>query len=152
MTTWNEVEATPVPEGVVHLRVPAQPVHLRLVRLMMADLAGQLDFHLESISELRIAVDEACAELVDIAGGPDSDLECEFRISGHGIEFQAIVPTKPAAFLDTQGFGWQVLATMVDEVELLDRTALSTADGRLAAISPNFLGIRLAKRDTRDDT
>jgi serine/threonine-protein kinase RsbW len=152
VTTWRKAEPVPVPEGIVHLRVPAQPVHLRLVRLMIADLAGQLDFDLESISELRIAADEACAELIGVAAGADADLECEFRVSGRGIELRAIVPSKPGASLDLHGFGWQVLATMVDEVEPLDEAALRSANGALVAISPNFVGIRLAKRDSRDDT
>jgi serine/threonine-protein kinase RsbW len=61
-------ETTPMdPAGdmPVRLRVPAHPQYLRLVRLVASSMAGDLGFPLEELDEVRIAVDEVGAALLD---------------------------------------------------------------------------------------
>jgi serine/threonine-protein kinase RsbW len=123
--------------GVVHLGVPAGSTHLRLVRLMVADVAGQRDFELEAISELRMAADEACAQLVGVAE-PDSILECAVRPDGATIELRATVAPRSGASIDQETFGWRVLSCLVDEAELITP-------------EPGRVGIRLCKSDVLPD-
>src|SRR5688500_8363327 len=58
---------------VVVLRLPADGAYLSVLRTATAGLASRLDFTLDDIEDLRIAVDEACAMLLPQAV-PGADL------------------------------------------------------------------------------
>src|SRR4029078_13412021 len=62
------------------LRVPADGAYVSVLRTMTAGLAARLDFTVDDIEDLRIAVGEACA-LVLPEADPDADLEAEFRLT-----------------------------------------------------------------------
>ena len=57
----------------VSLRVPADGAYVSVLRTMTAGLAARLDFTVDDIEDLRIAVGEACA-LVLPEAGPGGDL------------------------------------------------------------------------------
>ena len=63
----------------VMLRIPADSAYLAVLRTATAGLAARLDFTLDDIEDLRIAVDEACAMVLPQAR-PDSDLTCTFDL------------------------------------------------------------------------
>lgn len=135
----SEVESVGTPDAVdgqgtvVEVRTSASAALIPTIRAVASDLAARADFDLDAISDLRMAVDEACATLVDIAS-PDSALHCAFRVQGGVIEVEAQVDTvRPDAGVSTDTFGWRVLQTLADEVELRG------TDGRT-------VGIRLNKR------
>ncbi len=51
----------------VEVRLPAAGAYLSVLRTATAGLAARLDFTLDEIEDLRIAVDEACAILLQQA-------------------------------------------------------------------------------------
>ena len=51
-------------EDAVEIRLPADSAYLSILRTATAGLAARLDFTLDEIEDLRIAVDEACAMLL----------------------------------------------------------------------------------------
>ncbi len=61
----------------VTVRMPADGAYLSVLRTATAGLAARLDFTLDDIEDMRIAVDEACAMLLSQAI-PGSSLECSF--------------------------------------------------------------------------
>ena len=63
----------------VTVRMPAEGAYLSVLRTATAGLAARLDFTLDEIEDLRIAVDEACAMLLSQAV-PGSNLECGFTL------------------------------------------------------------------------
>lgn len=92
------------------------------VRAMAAHLAGQADFDVDTIADLRLAVDEACNSLIELAA-PDATLSCTFTVPEVGADrmhVEVATATRPsAAGVDTGGFGWQLLRALTDEVELV---------------------------------
>lgn len=101
----------------VVLRVPATPAYVSLVRTAAATLGARLDVGIDQIDDLRLAVDEACALLLQ-HGETDSDLECHFRlVRPEALHLQARVRSngKP---LRTSGFVWTVLTALVDDVSV----------------------------------
>ena len=54
-------------DDVVRLELPAATQHLRLARLAAASLATDLGFGLGAIEDLRVAVDELCAAVIEEA-------------------------------------------------------------------------------------
>jgi hypothetical protein len=65
------------------LLVPAVPSSLRLARLTASSLAADLDWSLDDIEDLRIAVDELTAALM--AGADDATLELDFTRLGRAL-------------------------------------------------------------------
>ena len=76
----------------LELRVPTTPTQLPAVRAMAGDLAMRMDYDLDSVEDLRLAVDEACATLVLVAAG-DAPLSVVFETSRAGLHIDAWVPT-----------------------------------------------------------
>src|SRR3954469_15418854 len=100
----------------LELRVPTTPTQLPAVRAMAGDLAMRMDYDLDSVEDLRLAVDEACATLVLVADG-DLPLTVIFETSRAGLHIDAWVPTTESTDVPRDGFGWAVLQTLVDNVE-----------------------------------
>jgi serine/threonine-protein kinase RsbW len=99
----------------VNIRMPADGAYLSVLRTATAGLAARLDFTLDDIEDLRIAVDEACAMLLGQAV-PGSSLECSFALSHDELIITVSVPSlnprPPAA--DT--FAWTVLSALAGSV------------------------------------
>ena len=97
----------------VELRLPADPAYVSVLRTTSAGLAARLDFTLDDIEDLRIAVGEACA-LVLPEAAPDADLTSRFWLGSGELTVTVTVPTEATAELDTDSFAWQVLTTLAD--------------------------------------
>lgn len=123
----------PAPRNVL-VRVGATAAQLPLLRVVAGDLAARADFDLDAAADLRLAVDEAAAELVTVAA-PGSEISCTFVVAEDGLEAKVTVPAAPATELRTDSFGWRVLSTLVDDVHLLE----NSDDGR------RVLGIVMTK-------
>jgi serine/threonine-protein kinase RsbW len=100
----------------LELRVPTTPTQLPAVRAMAADLAMRMDYDLDAVEDLRLAVDEACATLATIVVG-DEPLTVVFETHRSGLHIDAWVPTKEGTEVPRDGFGWAILQTLVDSVE-----------------------------------
>lgn len=118
----SELDFSPSPEpadgvSIVEVRTSATAALIPTIRAVASDLAARADFDLDAISDLRMAVDEACATLVDLAA-PSSVLRCTFQIRPERIEVQAEVQAEDAdAAVSTDTFGWRVLQTLADDVQ-----------------------------------
>ena len=74
----------------VEVRTSATAALIPTIRAVASDLAARADFDLDAISDLRMAVDEACATLVD-AADPTSVLQCRFLVRPERIRVHAEV-------------------------------------------------------------
>jgi serine/threonine-protein kinase RsbW len=54
---------------VVRITVPARAEFLHVVRTVVGSVAARHDLTIDAIEDLRIAVDEACAQLLAVRGG-----------------------------------------------------------------------------------
>ncbi|MFI0792213.1 ATP-binding protein [Micromonospora rubida] len=99
-------------DDVVHLTVPADGGYLGVLRTATAGLAARLQFALDEIEDLRIAVDEACAMLLAIATR-DAELECRFAVTDDALTVEVTVPTVRGATLPSESsFAWKVLTAL----------------------------------------
>ncbi len=101
---------------VVSIRLPAAGAYLSVLRTATAGLAARLDFTLDEIEDLRIAVDEACAMLLAQAL-PGAALECEFELSRDMIRTSVSVLTLDGQPPARDTFAWTVLSALVGEVD-----------------------------------
>ncbi len=100
----------------VTVRLPAASAYLSVLRTATAGLAARLDFTLDEIEDLRIAVDEACAMLLSQAV-PGSDLECEFELTGDAMRIAVSVLTVDGQEPSRDTFAWTVLSSLAGEVD-----------------------------------
>ena len=109
-----------VPAGatrdVVQLRLPAAGAYLSVLRTATAGLASRLDFTIDDIEDLRIAVDEACAMLLAQAV-PGADLECRFELTADAIDVAVSVLTLDGEQPSRDTFAWTVLTALAGEVD-----------------------------------
>jgi serine/threonine-protein kinase RsbW len=126
----------------LELRVPTSPTQLPAVRAMTGDLAMRMDFDLDAVEDLRLAVDEACAILAAIAVR-DVPLTVVFEASRDALRIDAWVPTTAGTDVPRDGFGWAVLQTLVDSVDAGPGTQSTVAAGN-GTESP-VAGIALVK-------
>lgn len=112
--------ATQTPPSGVHdsvaVRLPATSVYLSVLRTVTAGLAARLDFTLDEIEDLRIAVDEACGLLL-AKPQPDGELECQFQLDEDTVHVHVSAPTVDGAEPARDSFAWNVLAALVGEVD-----------------------------------
>ena len=101
---------------VVTLRVPAAGAYLSVLRTATAGLAARLDFTLDEIEDLRIAVDEACAMLLADAV-PGGDVECTVELEADSIRVTVAVMTLDGTEPSRDTFAWQVLSALAGEVD-----------------------------------
>jgi len=112
----------------ITLTLPTGAEHIRLARLVASGLVAQLDYGLDDVEDLRIAVDELCSLVVEHAR-PASVLTVAYEVVDHMITVRAAAPTEGA------GSG-QVEADELSRLILMaaaDEHTLSSADGEVVA-------------------
>ncbi|GAB2810328.1 anti-sigma regulatory factor [Actinocorallia aurea] len=101
---------------VVTVKLPAASAYLSVLRTATAGLAVRLDFTIDEIEDLRIAVDEACAMLLAQAV-PGTDLTCEFELTGDAMRISVSVLTVDGRTPSRDTFAWTVLSSLAGEVD-----------------------------------
>lgn len=95
----------------VELRLPADSAYASVLRTTTAGLAARLDFPIDDIEDLRIAVGEASAMVLPEAR-PDSDLVCRFYMNPGELTVRIGVEVDHDVVPDEDSFAWQVLTTL----------------------------------------
>ena len=119
-------------DDVVELTLPADGAYLSVLRTATAGLAARLDFTLDEIEDLRIAVDEACALLLPDAL-PDAHLSCVFSLTSESLSVTVTVPSRTGRVPRRNTFAWTVLSALAGDVD-----ASTGRDGQVS--------VRLLKR------
>lgn len=69
----------------VVLELPADPKLLRVARVTVASVAGELPLTLQDVDDLRVAVDELAAVVIEDVG-PEAVLRLEVRVHDDALE------------------------------------------------------------------
>ena len=96
--------------------MPAESAYLSVLRTAAAGLAARLDFTLDEIEDLRIAIDEACAMLLAQAI-PGTDLECVFELGADLVTITVSVTSTEARMPARDTFAWTVLSALAGSVD-----------------------------------
>ena len=89
-----------MPDQVV-IRIPPSTPHIGLVRATASALAALQDFTYDQITDLHIAIDEACSRIIAASDPTPTRLELAFKVREGGLEVEARgdAPLKPGAVL-----------------------------------------------------
>jgi serine/threonine-protein kinase RsbW len=133
----------PAPRLLATLRFAAEKEYLGLARMTAAHVAGLCDLRFSRVTDLRLAVDEACAlflgpvaAVTDTPSGAPSDAPSDVRAGGApargglSLTFEVAAGTlritvsgpAPRRRPDLDGLGWTLLCALVGEPgwEVLD--------------------------------
>ncbi len=100
----------------VKVCLPAEGAYLSVLRTATAGLAARLDFTLDEIEDLRIAVDEACAMLLAQAI-PGTTLECAFDLGTDQMTVTVSVVAAGPRIPARDTFAWTVLSALAGTVD-----------------------------------
>ena len=100
----------------VTVSMPAEGAYLSVLRTATAGLAARLDFTLDEIEDLRIAVDEACAMLLGQVV-PGTGLDCTFTLGRDLMTISVSVLSQTARPPASDTFAWTVLSALAGSVE-----------------------------------
>jgi serine/threonine-protein kinase RsbW len=102
----------------VRLQLPVDPQYMRVARLVASGLGATIGFDVEAVDDLRIAVDELCAAMVEVSD--DDVLDLSFEVRDDGIEVEGRTTTAPTAQLSPDRFALseQILVVACDRYSL----------------------------------
>ncbi len=100
----------------VTLKVPAHGAFVALIRSAVSAMCARLDFTIDRIEDVKLAVDEAAALLLS-----DAEAESELQVSftpdaPDGLRVALTAQTQHGRAPQRDGFTWTVLTALVDEV------------------------------------
>jgi serine/threonine-protein kinase RsbW len=119
VTDTVPVQSSPQPieqRDVVAITLPATGAYLSVLRTATAALAARLDFTLDEIEDLRIAVDEACAQLL-VHAVPGTSVHTSFEAVGSALAVAVTVDSLTGQPPATDTFAWTVLTALTDGVD-----------------------------------
>ncbi|MFE3289183.1 ATP-binding protein [Rhodococcus sp. NPDC059234] len=109
----------------VEVRVAAELAQLPVLRAMAETITLLSEFNLDEISDVTLAVDQICSDLIaDAVAG--AELVCRFQLTDGVLNVAVSTNTRTADTPDRQGFGWHVLRTLTDSIAVT-REALATS-------------------------
>lgn len=123
----------------IQLRIGAVLTNLPIIRSLASSIAMRADFNLDSIADLKLAVDEACSTLIT-HGAPDATLRCCFTMTRDEIRFVVTVASTSDKQPSSDSFGWRVLTTLTDHTASWVEPDAQNGGGR------HLVHIELAKR------
>lgn len=101
------------------LSLPADSAYVAVLRVATAGLAARLDFTLDEIEDLRMAVGECCALLLEGQDGSGT-LHTRFELDADALRVTSSVTPAPADGADVpdrSSFAWQVLTALVEDLD-----------------------------------
>jgi serine/threonine-protein kinase RsbW len=101
----------------VRLLIPATSRYLRLARLTAAGLAGDLGYSVDAIEDLRIAVDELCAAIIEDTPNP-AQLELSYRESDGGLVVEGTCRARSTKAPDLHSVARELLNMLADEYSI----------------------------------
>jgi serine/threonine-protein kinase RsbW len=113
-------------KGLVELRIPSRAEWVGVARLAIAGIASRLQFSIEDIEDLKLAVAEACTNCIQHASGSESiDISCQIKPdrlvmtvedSGRGTQPSTLAP-KTLGEPQVGGLGVFLIRSLMDDVE-----------------------------------
>ena len=95
----------------VELRLPADGAYASVLRTTSAALAARIDFTIDDIEDLRMAVAEATAMVLEVADD-GTDLVSSFGLRPGEMTVAVSVGAQTPGEPDYDSFAWQVLTTL----------------------------------------
>ncbi|MFL0180020.1 ATP-binding protein [Mycobacterium sp. SMC-15] len=125
-------------ERAVELRVTPRLESLAVVRMLVGAIATYEDLDVDTVADLRLAIDELCTQLIRSAA-PGAMLTVVIDPHDDYVTIQASAAGDGAGVLTPGSFSWHVLTSLVDDVQAF-------RDGHESNGAGEVFGVRLTTR------
>ena len=113
----------------IKLMVPCKPEYVSTIRLAVSSLANNIGFDIEAIEDIKVAVSEACSNIVShssIGEETQYEVECsagedriELSVKDQGVGFEMSEYTEPDLDMPSEsGLGVFLMRVLMDEVQI----------------------------------
>ncbi|BBX13879.1 MULTISPECIES: ATP-binding protein [Mycobacteriaceae] len=125
-------------ERAVELRVAPRLESLAVVRMVVGAIATFEDLDVDTVADLRLAIDELCTQLIRCAA-PDATLQVIIDPKDDDVTIVASAAGDGADVLTPGSFSWHVLTSLVDDVQTFH-------DGQEPGGAGDVFGVTLTTR------
>ena len=118
-----------LPESEVFIEIPADRLYVVLARSAAVHLGAVLHLGITDVTDLRLAVDEACALFLLHPAFPDGasvGLACRFAAYAEELRVTVRAPVPPGFAPDTEAIGWIMLGALVDDLAWTQQDGFGT--------------------------
>ena len=124
----------------IRLAIPATAAWIVLVRTAVTACCARLDFDVDRLEDLRLAVDEVAGLLVDRADD-GAELVCVIdpHAGGH-VDITLATSTSSGALPPTDTFAWAVLTALVDDITTTVEAGTTTITLRTSRSAADQVG------------
>lgn len=130
-------------ERMVELRIAPRLESLAVVRTLVGAVGMFEDLDVDTVADLRLAIDELCTQLIRFAA-PDATLAVVIEPRDEDVVVQASADCGGVDAMAPGSFSWHVLTSLVDDVQTFHR------GGEPAGTGPVF-GVVLTTRRADPD-
>jgi serine/threonine-protein kinase RsbW len=104
---------------IVELRIPAKAEWVAVARLAIAAVSSRLDFSVEDIEDVRLAIAEACTSVIKHAEpGEQIDIRCHATPSELTVDVRGGLAVRLRADVRSEdGLGIVIIQSLMDAVE-----------------------------------
>lgn len=99
--------------GEIEVRMRVDGVRVASVRAIATDLVIREDLDLDTLADIRLAVDESCATVLAKAR-PDGLFECRLLVTPELVEVRASAATDNGEQPGVESLGWHMLQVLTD--------------------------------------
>ncbi|MBK5243553.1 MAG: ATP-binding protein [Eubacteriaceae bacterium] len=121
----------------IKLTLPTKIEYISLARLTIASVANGMGFSIEDVEDLKVAVSEACANVIMHSVTPQKSYELIYTIGEKSLIFSVVdkgigfVPEKETnrelkELELTNGFGLIIIKMLMDEVKIQSEEGLGS--------------------------
>ncbi|MBI3926067.1 MAG: ATP-binding protein [Armatimonadetes bacterium] len=132
----------------IQVELPTQPEFVRLVRLIVAGIGNSMRFNVDELEDLKLAVGEACYQVLQSTSGERARLRIVARLKVDGLEIELFTTHEsddeeglyafPGLELTDRRLGLTLMKQIVDEISFTSNsrsTSLKIFKRRRAAAS-----------------
>ncbi|EJS66420.1 anti-sigma B factor RsbW [Bacillus cereus] len=122
----------------IEMKIPAKAEYVAIIRLTMAGVANRMGFAYDDIEDMKIAISEACTNIVQHAYKEDDgeitiifglyEDRLEIMVADNGVSFDftalksKVGPydiNKPVENLPENGLGLYLINTLMDDIQIM---------------------------------
>jgi len=110
----DEVSTTP---DCVRVEIPAATINMAVARTVAAAMAARADLTLDQIEDVRLAMDEGLAYIIEVV--PDGAMvTCELCVADGVVSATLASTVASTTVAEPNPFAWTVLTALVGDVDL----------------------------------
>lgn len=103
----------------IKLSIPKKPEYVGVARLTSSSIASRLDFDIDDIDDIKVAIGEACTSIIQTSSDEEQNYDIEFELKEDRLSIKLTDLNKPVEKEETDemGLGLIIIQTLMDEVE-----------------------------------